>query len=332
MRGPARQSLLARVNGALDTRRLFAARCKAETNQLSRGVQSGLLVRPYPGFYATVERWETLPPDERILFAARAMAAKHPDWVFAGTTAALAHKLSVSWGCLNRPCVATSRKARPHDHGHIQRISVTGDKPVVRDGIPVTSFARTICDCIRSMPFCDSLALADSAARIKGIDADRLLNNVMNLCCNMPGRDRVKDVLSLADARSESGGESIARAQIIALGFALPDLQREVRDHLDPERGYRADFAWDLPDGSVIYGELDGQEKYYSKEMTDGRTPANVLLAERRREAHMTLAREPIRIVRFSLAEAMDSRGFERLLSAYGVPRNALAPNVATAC
>lgn len=331
MRGPARQAVLDLVNEAHADGRLCIAHTHAQAQQLSQGVRCGLIVRPFRGVYALGSYWDDLKPEERILCAARTLREKHPGWIYAGTTAAVAHGLRVSWRHLSALCVATDRKAQTHGFGNIRRIAVSEDRTAERAGLHVTSFARTVCDCLRMMPFGDALALADSALRIRGLTSERLQLNISRICQHVPGVNRVQEIVSLADGRSESGGESIARAQMIALGFAAPDLQREIDDPLTWGKGFRADYAWDLPDGSVVLGELDGREKYQNVEMTDGHDIEDVLLAERRREARMTLSDSAVRVVRFSLAEAMDARGFERLLLAYGVPRVIAVPEVATA-
>lgn len=331
MRGPARQAVLDLVNEAHADGRLCVAQTHEQARQLSRGVQCGLIVRPFRGVYALGSYWDDLKPEARVLCAARALREKHPEWVFAGPTAAVAHGLAVGWRYLSALYVTTDRKAQSHGYGGIRRIAVSEDRTAERAGLRVTSFARTVCDCVRMMPFGDALAVADSALRMRSLTSERLQVNISRLCQHMPGMKRVREIVSLADGRSESGGESIARAQMIALGFAAPDLQREIDDPLVWDKGFRPDYAWDLPDGGVILGELDGRDKYTDKVMIGDRDIEDVLLAERRREAHLTLSDSAVRVMRFSLAEAMDSRGFERLLSAYGVPRAIAVPEVATA-
>ena len=179
------------------------------------------------------------------------------------------------------------------------------------------------------MPFSDALVVADSALRRAGISRERLKANMLRRFGSMTGIQRVCAIVDLADGRSENGGESYARGQMISLGFAIPDLQRTVPDPIEGGEGYRADYAWDLPDGTTVYGELDGHDKYYDINMTGGKTTEDVLLDERRREARLTLTDKSVRVVRFSLAETRDLAFFNRLLSAYGIPRNVFIPEVA---
>lgn len=51
--------------------------------------------------------------------------------------------------------------------------------------------------------------------------------------------------LQYADARAESGGESVARAVMIETGFAPDWLQYELTDPFDSAKPIRTDFAWE---------------------------------------------------------------------------------------
>ena len=301
--------------------RFCVAQTPTQSRQLSRAASIGILFRPYPGVYTTHGSWDELSDEQRVLYGARALSLRFPSWVFAGPTAAVAHGLWVGWDYLSAIYAATNAKSHSAGKGAIRRIEVTDDTPVMRESLCVTSFARTIYDCVRLMSFPDALALVDSALRLKGITADRLAVNLRRAIGSRRDIGRVLKVIGYADARSENGGESVARAHMMMLGFAVPDLQVELVDEVDERKTFRVDFAWTLPDKTTIAGELDGRDKYVDPEMTEGRDVCDVLLAERRREAHLTLSDHPVRVMRFSLAEAKNPAVFERLLSSYGVPR-----------
>lgn len=329
MRNPAKQSVLTLVESAQNEYRLCTAETRAQAHQLARGAACGLLVRPHPGMYASPQFWDDLSPEERNLYIARALAQKQPAWVFAGPTAALAYGLSVSWSCLTEVCMATSRYSHTSRRGSIRRIIVSNDDVVERAGLRVTSFIRTVYDCLRTMSFCDALVVADSALRRANLSRERLKANMLRRFGSMTGIQRVCSIIDLADGRSENGGESYARGKMISLGYAIPDLQRTLPDLIEGGEGYRADYAWDLPDGTIVYGELDGHDKYFDINMTGGKTTEDILLDERRREARLTLTDKSVRVMRFSLAEARNTSFFDHLLSAYGIPRNVFIPEVA---
>lgn len=321
-----------RINQALDEAeragRCLAPASRADERWLQRSVKRGEMVRPRRGLYARSSYWGELDSQQRTLHILAALASKHPDWIFAGTSAAVVHGMEVGESDAERLCVATSERAHTCTRGSCTRIIVSHDTPVCRNDITVTSFARTVYDCLRMLPFPAALAIADSALRGKGIDRERLARNVVMACGYRKGTDRVLSIIALADGKAENGGESKVRASIISCGFVVPALQYEVSDPLDETKGYRVDFAWELPDGSYVFGELDGKEKYVNPQMTGGDSIEDLLLKERRRESRITLANTPIRIMRFSFAEACNHSYFTRLLDAYGVPHAETVPEV----
>lgn len=113
---------------------------------------------------------------------------------------------------------------------------------------------------------------------------------------------------------------------MIMLGFAVPDLQVECRDPMNPSKVIRVDFYWVLDDGTIIIGELDGRQKYIDPTMTKGKNLIEVLTDERLRESRLSVF--GARIVRFSYSDVLDTAYFARLLERYGVPRNTSGPFV----
>ena len=291
----------------------------SERQAMRRAIKCGKALEPAAGVYARASYWLELKPEDKAWHKVRALAALHPDWVFAGPTAGLIHGLSVGYQDLDRIYAATSRKTHARPSRGITRIVVSGDTPVTRDQLKVTSFMRTVYDCMRNASFGQALAVADSAVRAKNIEAERLVHNLHLACGKRSNVGRVLDIARLADGRSESGGESIARAAMMHIGVPLPELQVEIGDAVDGASSYRVDFEWTLANGTKVYGELDGKEKYVNPEMTKGRDMADVLLDERRREAHITVGDKPVRVMRVSLREVMDVKGFERILAQYGI-------------
>ncbi|GAA1799899.1 hypothetical protein [Agromyces neolithicus] len=85
--------------------------------------------------------------------------------------------------------------------------------------------------------------------------------------------------LEFADARAESVGESLSRAQMHLLGFPAPALQTEF-DRADGGVD-RVDFDW--PDHG-LFGEFDGDLKYLDPRYRGGRTAEQVVLDEKKRD------------------------------------------------
>ena len=286
---------------------------------LERRVESGELVSPLPRLYARAEAWRTLGQTERTLSMMRALGELHPDWVFCGTSAAVAHGLSVS-NRLHEPLqVVTSSGARRYHGGRVMAAHARNEVSVTVSGVSATTLERTVFDCMRRHDFPEGLAIADSALRKGGLSGDALVAYVSSMGPRYRGFKQAKMTSSFADPRPENGMESIARATMYQLGYQMPDLQVPVHDPLSPGCVLRVDFMWVLPDGTVIIGELDGGEKVWNPELNGG-SPLMALRRERRRESRITIDRP--KIIRFSPEEVGDLYEFNRLLETFGVPRD----------
>lgn len=337
----------------------YVAGNDAERQRLDHLVRKGSLARPTSGVYADAAWWHDLNPLERHIWLAKALAQKHPEWVFCYTTAGAIWGLSLSYARLSTIHVAVPANSHRRNSNLVTFHRFASIDVDVRDGVKVTNCVRTALDCMRTLPFSNGLAVADAATRLNGWDDLHLARYLeKNHLPKLHGITRARLVALLADARSESGGESIARANIIRAGFALPELQFTVDSPMDG-RPYRVDFAWlpqqlalDQParayDKNIgsnhqtkpglgvgrrrgqprnsqpnthcdpIFGELDGRIKYEDSRMAP-KGPLDALLAERRRESELTLASDAI--LRLSFNEANSIADLTNKLNAYGVPR-----------
>lgn len=289
--------------------------------QLARLAKKGRLVEVGPSLYARPKYWSQLRQDKRALHRIRGLAALHPSWVFCGPSAALVHGLRVSYArvaethvCVRSGVsVRTCRGIRRYRGSKEQRVCMV-------DGVRVTTVEETVFDCLRSLPFCEGVAVADSYLRNTGRSRVKLVDMLLSRASmRQHGIDRALYAARLADRRSESGGESIARATIYELGYAMPDLQVEISDPLDGVVAYRADFLWTLPDGSRVAGELDGREKYVNPVMAGSRDVVDVLADERLRESRISAS--GVTVARFSFADVCDRKRFAKILDCYHVPR-----------
>lgn len=276
------------------------------------------MVSPAKGVFVTTEAWHGLTPTERAMHLVRAISSAHPGWTFALLSAAVVHGLEVPWRRLGQVFLAVPRGHRTRSCGSLRRISVDGDTPRIVGGVRVTSFWRTVADCLRYLDFDEGLALADSVLRSGGTH-EQLVRQVDRLTRHCPGRRRALRAATLADGQSESGGESKARAAMADLGFLLPNPQVEVADPVDSHTFFRVDFLWRLAGGRLVAGELDGREKYVNPRMTGGRSAVDVLADERLRESRLTASVDAV--VRFSFADVTNRPRFARILEAFGIPR-----------
>lgn len=165
-----------------------------------------------------------------------------------------------------RPGVATPGVVR--HHGTLPEVDRT-----TAHGLPVTGLARTLVDCASTLPEDRGLVIADSALRL-GADPDRI-REIVSSSTGRRGIVRARRVVALADGRSQSPGETLARLHLHRSGVPAPDLQVQV----GTRRGtFFLDLGW--PARRVAL-EFDGLVKY-SGEL--GSTAPEAVFAEKRRQ------------------------------------------------
>ena len=288
---------------------------------LRRRAKAGTVVRPRRGMYARPSHWNSLARPLQAISVLCTLQELHPDWVFCHESAALAFGLPVSYVGMDDVHVAVDRKNRGTSKSSATKFHVIDDlQPVKVRGLWVTPLDRTTLDCLRTLEFGRALAIADCALRRTGtgrLPFIRCFREVGKTCRKA---DRAVHIMRHADARSESGGESIARAAMIELGYEVPRLQVTLPRPLEAERSFRVDFLWSGEDGKGVIGELDGMQKYDDEAMRAGRSSVRVLADEQHRESQLTLYGMPI--VRLSFADVMRRERLISLLDAYGIPRN----------
>ena len=308
-----------RINRQLDEAEL-AGSClvpSAEKDRkalLDRGLE---LIQPIFGLFTRRAVWRSLTPPQRTLSLMRGIAQSHPSWNFCGTSAAVAHGLPVTWSLLTHVEVATHSSGRSVPGIRMRRLSER--HATMQNGLRLTTLWRTVFDCLVELNLPDALAIADAALRRTGMTASWLVDHLRRSYRGHRGLRRALEIAALADGRSESGGESIARATMHELGFATPQIQVWFEDPLEPGKWFRVDFAWLTNDGQLILAEMDGRAKSMLPEFTSGRDTARVLQDERLRESHLTALRPAI--IRFNYDDVLDREKFERRLESYGVPR-----------
>ena len=287
---------------------------------LARRLKAGYVIRPARSLYARVTYWEALTPIEQAWHLIRSIHDAQPHWVFCGETAALIHGMPVSYSRALPIHVADGPHARPRTSGVIAHHALPCDNPVLVNGIPVTSLARTLCDCLQALPFGDALAYADAALRVSKRSIEELRTSIEALPLRPRGVRRAAGILGYADARSESWAESVVRATILSQGFALPELQVTLASPVDPTQTYRVDGIFTRIDGTCVVLEVDGVEKYVNEHMLHGKSTVRALADEQHREAELTLLGMPV--LRISSNEAHDPNRMVAKLTAYDIPRD----------
>lgn len=127
-------------------------------------------------------------------------------------------------------------------------------------------------------------------------------------------RLRFDAVLSFADARSESAGESLSRVVIHELGFELPTPQVDIHDSAGRHIA-RVDGLWR---STGLVGEFDGLQKY-SGSFVGARASSEIVVAEKQRED--ALRRAGHDVARWVWADLREPARLHRILTQHGAPR-----------
>ena len=197
--------------------------------------------------------------EQQSLQVIRALSKIHPQWVFAGLSAAciygLQHGYSLHDGTVY---IASTSGIGGGDEARLNRIYINQIPTRQHNGILVTTPARTLLDCA-AFPFPQALPIYDSALRKSLTTTEEVQALMIQSVCD---ETSVTRLLKYADPLSENGGESLMRGHITELSFAAPLLQVQFMNPDNPAMPYRVDFCWKLADGHIIVAEYDGMAKY----------------------------------------------------------------------
>lgn len=246
--------------------------------------QTNGLFRVARGAWVDSALWESLPPWARALarhYAVQKVMPEPP--IFCLASAALLWHVPV----LQVP-------VRPQVIAGAQRGSRRFGRPVVGkvwplegsdvdqfEGFHLTSLARTAVDCARELPVREGLVVADGyLRRTAGFESQATLLEQLGRSTTRRGVVRARQVIEMADGRSESAAETLTR--LVLVQNNLKGFVPQYPITLGGER-FRMDFAWER---ERLVLEFDGDLKY-TGEFGD---PAEVIRAERRREKLLTNA------------------------------------------
>lgn len=123
----------------------------------------------------------------------------------------------------------------------VRRADLSDDDLVLtRDGLRVTSVARTLVDLSRVLPTAHAVATADAALRTRAVKEGVL--RAALVAARGTGSARARTVQSLTDPQAGSVLESLLRVQLHDAGFPAPCTQYEVR--AAGRFVARVDFCW----------------------------------------------------------------------------------------
>lgn len=273
---------------------------ETEAKALQRRVRSGSVERPFRGIYADAAYWHALTRYEQLRHVVRALAKKHPDWVFCGPTAAVMHCLDCSYRLLSPLHILGSPNTHHRNTRQLKRHVVSYPETTEVEGVKVTGLMRTLFDCAETLNLRYSLAPIDSALRAGHISRDDLLVYPSSVKYSRHRQSAIR-AFDLSDARSENGGESSARGMLHDMGYPPDDIQVEFSCLDRPNRRHRVDFLWRKKDGTFVALEFDGVRKYVDPSMTSGKAVREVVDEERRRQ--QCLQRQGVAMVRMYASE-----------------------------
>jgi hypothetical protein len=276
--------VIAEQNGGYVTR-AEALDSGVTDRDLALACRLGLLRHIRHGAYAPAETYDPLTEEAKHLVRARATVARQTGQVaLTGVSAAAAHGLCLyghDLGLINLVRLDGGSSRRRVSARHQVVRDPVADHLELKDGLLITNLARTVWEIAGRSTLEAGVATADSALRVRPELVDELAE-IAPTFTNRPGSRLARKVISLADGRAESPGESYSRVLFHRFHVPKPELQYHVRNADDGLMGI-ADFCWEA---ERHLGEFDGKVKY-GRLLRDGETPADAVFREKRREDGM---------------------------------------------
>ena len=227
--------------------------------QLTELVECGRVRRVLQGVYQPSEL-----PDTVFTRARAAFRVVRPFSVLCDRTAGWLHGVD-TFAIRELNCLPPLETYVLRNHCRIRRHGLVGGERDLADGdvielhgVRVTTPVRTAMDLACRLSRRDALAALDGFMRAHGLTAADLRAELPRYR-RRRGVVQLRRLIPLADARSESPGESWTRMAIIDAGLPLPEPQYTVREH--GRQIYRLDLAY--PD-QLVCVEYDGREFHES--------------------------------------------------------------------
>lgn len=274
---PALASIAARQLGVFTA--ADARRAGYRPDEISLAVRSRQWRSIRRGVYIETVRWAEVVGDARmrhLVECAAVLAVLAAGPVVSHESAARYHEIVLPRRAdplVRLTDVGEWRKGRGY---RISSASLPPGDVVHTNVFGVTTTARTLVDCAREWSLTDAVVAMDAAIQGEKVTRAQLQGAVL-AASHWLGIGQAGRALNLADGRAESPLETRARLALLAQGLPLPELQVEIHG----ERGFigRVDGWYEE---AAVALELDGKAKYL--EPWNGRTPAEVVWGEKRRE------------------------------------------------
>ena len=286
-----------------------------------RAVPRGELVRILRGIYADAAEWHAATPGERYLAMCRGYAASRAE------PPVLSHESAAAvWGLplLGSPPHVVHVATDERRHGrrasrvraHLLRLSE--DELAWRDGVLVTSLARTVVDLAASAGVFTAVAAIDHVLHIDRFGRSRTelsrdaLVDALDTAAGLRGAERARVRIAFGETGAATIAESASRVTMAHIGAPPPVLQRR---YLCESGEYDTDFYFEEADA---IGEVDGKQKYLDPALRGGRSASEVVYDEKVREDELRMRCRAFG--RWSFADALRPDLLRPRLVAMGVP------------
>ena len=257
-----------------------------DNRRLRRAIESGEWYRIAPGSFVLAQEWRRLLPMQRHRVRVLEVLRRLPSSVVISHAAAAAlWGIDVLGDWPDRVDTTIDRRSGGRSSGIVRR-RVLGLDDVAR--IPfgrheITTPAQTALDLARTLPFVRGVSAVDQA-RWLGRPGGALatfedIHRLLAASTGHRGDARAGLALAASADLAANARESQSRVVIAQLGFPEPRLQE--RRVLPDGTEVHGDFYFPQFDH---WGELDGNGKYLDAAMRNGRSVAEVVMAEKRRE------------------------------------------------
>ena len=265
--------------------RAEALDCGETDFSLGEARRAGLVVRLRRGMYAPADVYAACDDSGKHLLHARAaVAAQRGEVALTGASAAALHGFALYQQDLSTVHIvrldqgSSRRNARTNHH-----IVLRGIEPDLmhHDGLLTVGPARAVWEVACRSSLEAGVVTADSAVR-RQPTLPAALAELQERFAYYPGSRTGRTAIRLADARSESPGESVTRVQFFRYGIPMPELQYWVVNGRGELVGI-ADFGWEE---YRHLAEFDGKVKY-QKLLRPGDSPSDCVFREKRREDRM---------------------------------------------
>ena len=295
-----------------------SALTSGERNKLARLASTGHLVRVSRGVYLTsgIARRRSRDVSYRDLVRSRHVTSPIP-LLFSHTSAAVLWRIPRIGPWPDRVHVLSPTTTGRSTAHLVHHVGAPVDSTVTIDGVAVTPLARTVIDLARTESTTNAVVAADAALagirlgeRTIHVDRAALVAELDRVGSGR-GTRAARFAADFARAEAASPGESLSRLSIARAGLTPPVLQQRFDD--DEGRMF-TDFWW--PEVRIA-GEFDGVGKYLRDEWTDGRSAAEVVIDEKRREDR--LRRQVAGLARWGWDVASSPARLGALLRAAGV-------------